>query len=131
MKTEPETFGWDNIIKDGKATWDGVRNYQARNNLAAMKKGDLAFIYLSVQDKAVVGIAKVSKEAFPDPTIEDPRWLAVEVVPKEKLPNPVSLATVKADERLQKMFLVTHSRLSVQPVTKEEFDIILQLAQKS
>lgn len=128
MKTEPSTFSWDDLVRDKKTGWDGVRNFQARNNLKAMKKGDLAFIYHSMDDKAVVGIAKITKENYPDPKDKD--WVAVEISPEKKLKRPVTLAEVKADKRLVDMVLVKSSRLSVQPVTAAEFDMIIALSEK-
>jgi len=128
MKTEPGTFSWDDLVRDKKAVWDGVRNFQARNNLKAMKKGDRAFIYHSMDDKAVIGIAEISREHFPDPTDND--WAAVEIKPVKKLTNPVNLTTIKQEKRLTNMVLVNNSRLSVQPVRKEEFDIVMTMSQK-
>ncbi|MBL0742535.1 EVE domain-containing protein [Chryseolinea lacunae] len=128
MKTEPSTFSWDDLVRDKKTGWDGVRNFQARNNLKAMKKGDLAFIYHSMEDKAVVGIAKITKEHYPDP--KDNEWVAVEIAPEKKLKRPITLGEVKADKRLSEMVLVKSSRLSVQPVRVEEFDMIIALSEK-
>jgi len=128
MKTEPGTFSWDDLVRDKKAVWDGVRNFQARNNLKAMKKGDRAFIYHSMDDKAVIGIAEISREHFPDPTDND--WAAVEIKPVKKLTNPVNLTIIKQEKRLTNMVLVNNSRLSVQPVRKEEFDIVMTMSQK-
>jgi len=128
VKSEPDVYSWDDLVKDKKTTWDGVRNFQARNNLKAMKKGDLAFFYYSNEGKAIVGIAEVIKEAFADPN--DPNWVAVELKPKTKLKTSVELATIKADKRLVSMVLVNNSRLSVQPVKLEEFDLILALSEK-
>ena len=128
MKTEPDTYSWDDLEKDTKTNWDGVRNFQARNNLKAMKKGDLAFIYHSNEGKAVVGIAEITKEFFPDKS--DPDWASVEIKPKVKLTNQVELAVIKADKRLADMVLVKNSRLSVQPVKKEEFDWVIGLSEK-
>ena len=125
IKSEPNTYSWDDFVKLKRDHWDGVRNYQARNNLQAMKKGDLALFYHSVNEKSVVGIAEVVKEFYPDPTTTDDRWVVVDVVPKQKLKNPVTLSQIKGDERLQEMVLVKNSRLSVQPVRKEEFDIVV------
>lgn len=129
IKTEPGTYSWEDLEKDGQTFWDGVRNYQARNNLKAMKAGDLCLFYHSVKERLVIGIAQVTKEAYQDPTTEDDRWVVVDVKMYEKLKNPVSLDQVKADERLTNMVLVRNSRLSVQPVKKEEFDIILGMAE--
>lgn len=131
MKTEPETFSFEKLTKDGKTIWDGVRNYQARNNMQAMKKGDKVLIYHSVSDKAVVGQAIVNREAEPDPTTDDARWVAVEVVPDKPLKRHVTLAEIKADSQLKGMMLVTHSRLSVIPLKPEEYEYILQLSEKA
>ena len=128
IKSEPNTYSWDDFVKLGRDHWDGVRNYQARNNMKEMKVGDLALFYHSVNEKSVVGIAEVVKEFYPDPTTDDDRWVVVDLVPKEKLKKPVTLEQVKADERLNEMVLVNNSRLSVQPVKKEEFDIVLGMA---
>lgn len=128
MKSEPSVYSYDDLAKDKKTTWDGVRNYTARNNLKAMKKGDMALFYHSMEDKAVVGIAKISKEFFPDP--KDENWVAVEIAPFKKLKNPVTLAQIKADKRLANMALVKLSRLSVQPVKPEEFDMVLELSEQ-
>ena len=128
VKSEPDVYSWEDLVKEKKAVWDGVRNFQARNNLKAMKKGDLAFFYYSNEGKAIIGIAEVSKEAFPDP--KDNNWAAVELKPNKKLKNPVELATIKADKRLASMVLVNNSRLSVQPVKPEEFDLVIALSEK-
>ena len=127
IKSEPNTYSWDDFVKLKRDHWDGVRNYQARNNLQAMKKGDLALFYHSVNEKSVIGIAEVVKEFYPDPTTNDERWVVVDVVPKQKLKKPVTLAQIKSDDRLQEMVLVKNSRLSVQPVRKEEFDIVVAM----
>lgn len=128
MKSEPGTYSFSDLLKDKKTTWDGVRNFQARNNLKSMKKGDMVLFYHSMDDKAVVGLGKISKEFFPDP--KDNEWVAVEVSAGKQLKNPVTLAQIKADKRLSDMVLVRSSRLSVQPVRKEEFDIILALSEE-
>lgn len=128
MKSEPGTYSFSDLLKDKKTTWDGVRNFQARNNLKSMKKGDMILFYHSMDDKAVVGLGKISKEFFPDP--KDNEWVAVEVSAGKLLKNPVTLAQIKADKRLSDMVLVRSSRLSVQPVRKEEFDIILALSEE-
>jgi len=128
LKTEPGTFSWDDLVRDKKAVWDGVRNFQARNNLKAMKKGDLAFIYHSMDDKAVIGIAEVTREHFPDPKDKD--WVAVEIKPAKKMKNAVNLASIKQEKKLTNMVLVNNSRLSVQPVRKEEFDIVIDMSEK-
>ncbi|MGC3943938.1 MAG: EVE domain-containing protein [Chryseolinea sp.] len=126
MKTEPETFSWDDLIRDKKAGWDGVRNFQARTHLKNMKIGDQAFFYHTGDEKAIVGIAKITKEHYPDPTDND--WVTVEIVPVKKLKNPVTLAQIKADKRLSDMVLVRASRLSVQPVKADEFEKIVALS---
>lgn len=128
LKTEPETFSWNDLQKDKKAVWDGVRNFQARKNLKEMKKGDAAFIYHTGDEKAVVGISLVTREGYPEP--KDDAWVAVDLAPQKKLANPVSLAKIKQDKALQKMVLVKAARLSVQPVTKDEFDRIVELSAK-
>lgn len=128
MKTEPGTYSWDDLVKDKKTIWDGVRNFQARSNIKAMKKGDIIFIYHSGEGKEIVGLAKVSKEHFPDPKDND--WSVVEISADKKLKRPVTLAEVKATKKLSDMVLVRSSRLSVQPVKKEEFDLVIQMSQK-
>jgi len=127
LKTEPGTFSWDDLIRDKKTGWDGVRNFQARNNLKAMEKGDLAFFYHSGDEKSVIGIAKIIKGNYPDPKDND--WVAVEIAPVKKLKKPVTLTQIKADKRLNNMVLVKSSRLSVQPVKTEEFDLIVALSE--
>ena len=128
LKTEPDTFSWDDLVRDKKTGWDGVRNFQARSHLKAIKKGDLAFVYHTGEEKSVVGIAKVTKENYPDP--KDNEWVAIEIAPVNKLKNPVTLAQIKADKRLTNMVLVRASRLSVQPVKKDEFDMIIALSEE-
>lgn len=127
LKTEPDTYSWDDLTKDKKTVWDGVRNFQARSNIKAMKKDDVVFIYHTGEEKAIIGLAVITKEHFPDP--KDKEWAAIEVTPKQKLKNPVSLAQIKADKRLSDMVLVRAARLSVQPVTKKEFEIVLDLSE--
>jgi predicted RNA-binding protein with PUA-like domain len=127
VKSEPGTFSWDDLVRDKKTVWDGVRNFQARNNLKNMKKGDLAFFYHSGEDKAIIGIGKIIKEGYPEPNDND--WIAVDIAPDKKLKKPVTLAQIKADKRLVSMVLVKASRLSVQPVKAEEFDLILALSE--
>ena len=128
VKSEPSTYGWEQFVKDKKTTWDGVRNYAARTHLRSMKKGDEVFFYHSNEGMEIVGIAKVDKEAYQDPTTEDTNWVAVDLKPYKKLKNPVSLTQVKADKRLKEMPLVRIGRLSVQPVTEKEWKIIMELA---
>ena len=127
MKTEPSTYSWDDLVRDKKTIWDGVRNYAARLHLNAMQKGDQILIYHSMDDKAVVGTAKITREGFADPKDKD--WTVVEIAPDKKLKKPVTLAMVKGDKRLVNMVLVKNSRLSVQPVKAEEFDMILALSE--
>ncbi len=125
VKQEPEKYSFDNLIKDKKTIWDGVRNYQARNNLRDMKIGDKVLFYHSVSEKAVVGMAEVSKENFPDPA--DEKWIAVEIKAVEKFENPVTLEQIKNDKKLQEIALIKQSRLSVMPLKKSEFDAILKM----
>ncbi|SKA12532.1 EVE domain-containing protein [Sediminibacterium ginsengisoli] len=127
IKSEPFKYSWEQFEKDGQTFWDGVRNYAARNNLRAMKKGDLAFWYHSNEGMEIVGIAKVVKEAYQDPTTTEEAWVAVDFKPYKKIKKPVSLATIKADKRLAEMALVRLGRLSVQPVTPGEWDIVMEL----
>ena len=127
VKQEPDAYPFSQLVKDKKTCWDGVRNYQARNNLQAMKKGDLLLYYHSQSDRAVVGIAKVVKAAYPDPTTDDERWVVVDVAPVKALAEPVTLAQVKGDAKLKDMALVKMSRLSVMPVTPAQFRRVLQL----
>ena len=126
VKQEPEAYSWDDFVEDGKTDWTGVRNFQARNNLKAMKKGDKVLFYHSVTGKEVVGIAKVSKEGFPDPL--DEKWVAVELVPGKKFEKPVTLADIKANLALASIKLVRQSQLSVMPLTKDEFEEILSMS---
>jgi predicted RNA-binding protein with PUA-like domain len=128
IKSEPVKYSWEKFEKDGKAVWDGVRNYAARNNLRAMKKGDLAFFYHSNEGLEIVGIAKVVKEHYQDPTTEDPAWSVVEFAPFKKLKRPVTLAEIKSDKQLQNMQIIKLSRLSVSAVKPEEFDRVLALS---
>ena len=128
VKTEPETYSWDNLVKEKNGVWDGVRNFQARSNMKAMKKGDQVFIYHTGEEKAIVGIANVVKEGYPDP--KDAEWVAVDLAPGKKLKSSVTLAQVKADKKLADMVLVRASRLSVQPVKESEFEYIVALSQK-
>lgn len=127
IKSEPFKYSWDQFTKDKKTGWDGVRNYAARNNLKAMKKGDLALFYHSNEGLCIVGIAKVVKEHYQDPTTEETAWVAVDFAPYKALKKPVYLADIKKDKLLQNMQLVKLSRLSVGVVTQEEFDKILLL----
>ncbi|MHA8066326.1 EVE domain-containing protein [Aquirufa sp. ROCK2-A2] len=129
VKSEPFKYSWDNFVKEGKSVWDGVRNYQARNNMKAMKKGDWVFFYHSNEGMEVIGLAEVSKEFYQDPTTEDERWVVVELIPIKKFDKTVTLKQMKSDERLSNLALIKQSRLSVTPVDKPEFDIILSLTE--
>ncbi len=131
VKQEPSKYSWETFVKDGETYWDGVRNYQARNNLQSMKKGDLVFFYHSVTGKDIRGIAKVSREAYPDPTIDDPQWVVVNLKPVKALTHPVSLEEIKNHKDLSEIALVRQSRLSVLPLTKKESQIILKLGNTS
>ena len=126
MKSEADVFGWDDLVRDGKTEWDGVRNYTARQNLAAMKLGDEAFFYHSNVEKAVVGIMRVSREGRPEG--EDGKWVSVEVKPVKPVKRPVTLAEIKAEPKLAEMALVKLSRLSVGPVSAAEWKVILKMA---
>lgn len=127
VKSEPFKYSWDELVKDGRTYWDGVRNAAARNNLAAMKVGDLALYYHSNEGKEVVGVARVVKEAYPDPTASDPRWVVVDLVPEVEVERPVSLAEIKGDPKLADIPLVRQSRLSVMPLPRAAFERILRL----
>ena len=127
VKQEPEAYSWSAFVKDGGTAWTGVRNFQARNNLRSMKKGDLVLYYHSVSDKQVVGIARVSKEAYPDPTANEGDWSCVDLTPAKALEAPVSLDTIKSDKALAGMPLVRQGRLSVQPITRAQFQRVLKL----
>jgi len=128
VKSEPFVYAWDQLVKDGKTCWDGVRNYQARNYLLQMRKGDEVFFYHSNEGLSIVGIARVCREAYSDPGANDPRWVAVDLIPWRTLPRPVSLSQMKADPRLKDMALLRQSRLSVSPVREAEWKAILELA---
>lgn len=128
VKTEPDTYAWGDLVKEKTGTWDGVRNFQARKNLQNMKKGDLVLIYHTGDEKAVVGIAKVVKEGYPEPKDKD--WTAVDLSPVKQLKRAVALSEIKASKKLAAMVLVKVSRLSVQPVRKEEFDWIVALSEE-
>jgi predicted RNA-binding protein with PUA-like domain len=129
VKQEPEAYSWTAFVKDGKAVWTGVRNFQARNNLRAMRKGDAVFYYHSVTDKAVVGLARVEREAYPDPTATEGDWSCVDLVPVKPLKKPVSLDEIKTDKILKDIPLVKNSRLSVSPLTEMQFKHLLALVE--
>jgi predicted RNA-binding protein with PUA-like domain len=126
VKQEPEAYSFDDLMKDGKTDWTGVRNFQARNNLRAMRTGDRVLFYHSVSEKSVVGVAEVSRGEFPDPT--DEKWISVEIKPVEKLANPVSLDQIKTEKSLENIALLKQSRLSVVPLTKAEFETIIKIS---
>lgn len=126
VKQEPETYSWDDFVRDGRTDWTGVRNFQARNNLRQMKVGDRLLFYHSGTGKCVVGIAEVAKSAYPDPTADDPRWIAVDIKPIKRL-NAVLLASIRSNPKLSDMSLLRQSRLSVVPVTREEFNAIVAM----
>ena len=127
VKQEPEKYPWTQFVKDKGTYWDGVRNYQARNNLRAMKKGDLVMYYHSVSEKAVVGMAIVTREAYPDPTAKEGDWSVVDLKPVKAMAEPVTLERVKADAKLTEIALIKQSRLSVMPLRAREFRRVLQL----
>jgi predicted RNA-binding protein with PUA-like domain len=128
VKSEPAAYSWATFLKEGRTAWTGVRNFQARNNLRAMRKGDLVLFYHSVTDKQVVGIAKVDKEAYPDPTAQEGDWCCVDLVPVKSLTTPVRLDTLKSDRVLAQMRLLRQSRLSVTPLTGKQWERLLGLA---
>ncbi|MCF8213741.1 MAG: EVE domain-containing protein [Chitinophagaceae bacterium] len=130
IKSEPFKYSWDQFVADGSTFWDGVRNYAARNNLRSMKKGDLAFFYHSNEGLEIVGIAKVIKESYQDPTTEETAWVVVDFKPHKKLKNPVTLSEIKAIPSLSNMALIRLGRLSVQPVLEEEWEIIMAISEE-
>jgi predicted RNA-binding protein with PUA-like domain len=131
VKQEPEDYSWKDLVKDPKTAWTGVRNFQARNNLRQMQTGDAVLFYHSGKEKSVVGIAEVAKAAYPDPTADDPAWVAVDIKPAKPLNKPVSLADIRANAKLNEMLLVRQSRLSVMPVTREEFETIVKMGSEA
>ena len=128
VKSEPFKYSWDQFQKDGSTFWDGVRNYQARNTLMSMKKGDMVLFYHSNEGLEIVGIAKVAKEYYPDPTIDDERWCVVDLKVHKKLKVPITLSEIKKDSLLKEMALVKQSRLSVMPVTEDQFHRVISLS---
>ena len=128
IKSEPFKFSWDQLVNEKKTYWDGVRNYLARNYLKAMKKGDKLFFYHSNEGLEIVGIAKVVKEYYQDPTTPEPAWVVVDIAPVKKLKKPITLRQIKAEKDLQEMSLIKSMRLSVQPVREEEWNKILEMA---
>ncbi len=127
VKSEPFKYSWQDLLDDGRTYWDGVRNYQARNNLKNMKKGDLVLYYHSNKGLEVVGISKVVKEHYQDPTTDDDRWVVVDIEPVEQLKAPVTLKEIKKNEKLKDVALIKQSRLSVMPLKKKEFDLIVKM----
>ncbi len=127
VKSEPSKYSWDQLVRDGSTYWDGVRNSEARNNLSAMKAGDLVLFYHSNEGKEVVGVTRIARESYPDPTTKDARWLVVDVEPVVPFERAVSLSEIKANPELQGIALVRRSRLSVLPLEKSAFDRILRL----
>ena len=130
LKSEPSTWSWEDQVKAGVEMWDGVRNYQARNNLMSMKKKDLCFFYHSVSEKSIIGIVEVVKEHYPDPTDKTGRFVVTDVRTKKKLKRAVSLEEIKSTPKLSNMALIKQSRLSVMPLTKNEWEIILKISEK-
>jgi len=129
MKSEPDVYGWDDLVAEGEGTWDGVRNYRARNNLQAMREGEEAFFYHSVSDKQIVGIVRISKAGLADPRDDSGTWAAVEIEPVRKFAKPVSLAAVKAEPSLAEIELLRQSRLSVAEIRPEEWDIVCRMGE--
>ena len=127
VKSDPDAYSWDDLVRDGSTYWDGVRNYQARNHLAAMRKGDFVLYYHSGADKQVVGVTRVTAEAYPDPTTKDERWVVVDLELVRPFAHPLTLAEIKAEPSLCKLALLRQSRLSVMPIERKEFDRILRL----
>lgn len=127
VKQEPEAYSWTDFVADGRTDWTGVRNYQARNNLREMKTGESVLFYHSGKEKAVVGLAEVAKNAYSDPTADDPQWVAVDLKPIKALKNPVPLAAIRYDKRLSQLPLIRQSQLSVMSLTKDEFDVIVSM----
>lgn len=127
VKQEPSQYSWEQFVKEGKTYWDGVRNYQARNNLQAMKKGDRVLFYHSVVGKEVMGLARITRESYPDPTTDDPAWVVVDLKPIKPLKVPVTLEQIKSHAKLKEIALIKQSRLSVMPLTRSEFEIIMEM----
>ncbi len=131
MKTEPGDYSWDQLLRDGRTEWDGVRNHQAAANMRAMRKGEHGFFYRSLKDPAVIGVIEITREAFPDPDDPEGRWVRVEVAPVAALPAEVSLKAIKAEPRLADLALVRQSRLSVMPVSDAHWQLICRMAGKT
>jgi predicted RNA-binding protein with PUA-like domain len=131
VKQEPEGYSWDDLVRDGQTDWTGVRNFQARNNLRQMKIGDRVLFYHSGTGKCVVGTAEVARAAYPDPSANDPQWVSVDIKPVARLKEPVSLAAMRDHSELSNLLLIRQSRLSVMPVTREEFETIVEMGGKT
>jgi predicted RNA-binding protein with PUA-like domain len=129
VKSEPESYSWQDFVKEGRAAWTGVRNFQARNNLRAMRKGDLVFFYHSGAGKEIVGLARVAREPYPDPTADEGDWVCVDLTPVKNLAKPVALAAIKADSQVKVIPMVKNSRLSVTPLTQAQFERLLVMAE--
>ena len=129
VKQEPEAYSWDDFVRDGRTDWTGVRNFQARNNLRQMKVGDRVLFYYSGTGKCVIGIAEVAKAAYPDPTADDPQWVAVDIKPVKPLNEPVPLASIRYHSKLSNLPLIRQSQLSVMPITKDEFETIVAMGE--
>ena len=127
VKQEPETYSWDDLVRDGRTDWTGVRNFQARNNLRQMKAGEAVLFYHSGESKSVVGIAEVAKTGYPDPTADNAQWVAVDIKPVKPLKQPVTLSAMRENPKLSDLLLLRHTRLSVVPVTKAEFETIVKM----
>jgi len=127
VKSDPDTYSWHDLVKDGKTSWDGIRSYAARNHLRDMKKGDEVLVYHSGGESAVVGTATVTKASYQDPTTDEEAWLSVELKAKKPLPVPVTLSAIKSEKKLKEMVLLKISRLSVMPVKQEEYELILSM----
>jgi predicted RNA-binding protein with PUA-like domain len=128
VKSEPESYSWSDFLREGRAAWTGIRNFQARNNLRSMKKGDQVLFYHSVSEKQIVGLARVGRAGYPDPTAKEGDWVCVDLIPGKTLSRPVPLAEIKADDTFKDMLLLRNSRLSVTAVTKAQFDRLMVMA---
>jgi predicted RNA-binding protein with PUA-like domain len=128
VKSEPESYSWSDFLKEGRVAWTGIRNFQARNNLRAMKKGDQVFFYHSVSEKQIVGLARVDREAYSDDTAKEGDWVSVDLIPVKTLARPVPLDEIKTDKALKDVLLLRNTRLSVSPLTKPQFDRLMALA---
>jgi predicted RNA-binding protein with PUA-like domain len=129
VKSEPESYSWSDLLKEGRVAWTGIRNFQARNNLRAMKKGDQVLFYHSVSEKQIVGLARVDREGYPDDTAAEGDWVSVDLIPTKTLARPVPLDDIKTDKALSDVLLLRNTRLSVSPLTKAQFDRLMALAQ--